>query len=204
MLKTVYFDLGNVLVFFSHSKMLNQVATCSGLSKEDVHRFLVDHSLQHDHEMGKIDSEGVYRFFKARSSKQFSLYELIEAISDIFTPNEALWPLVEQLKKERLRLILISNTCESHYNRLYSHYPVLRLFDHKVLSFEVGHLKPDPLIFQKALSLAQCAHSECFYTDDIPAFVSGARKAGLDTELYTDVPTLRRHLIQRGCHFLTQ
>jgi putative hydrolase of the HAD superfamily len=202
MLKTVYFDLGNVLFFFSHSKMLEQIAQCCALPKEEIKRLIIDEHLQDAYEMGKIDSQGLYRFFRSRSRKSFSLHELIEAISDIFVPNEALWPTVEQLKKEGLRLLLISNTCESHYNRIYSHYPILRLFDQKILSFEVGSLKPHPRIFQKALSLSECSHSECFYTDDIPAYVAGARKAGLDAEVYTDVPTLRRHLIDRGCAFL--
>jgi putative hydrolase of the HAD superfamily len=202
MLKTVYFDLGNVLFFFSHAKMLGQISRCCGLPKEEVKRLMIDEHLQESYEMGKIDSQGLYRFFRSRSTKQFSLHEFIDALSDIFTPNEALWPTVERLKEEGLRLLLISNTCESHYNRVYSHYPILRLFDQKILSFEVGCMKPDSRIFKKALALSECPHSECFYTDDIPEYVSGARKAGLDTELYTDVPSLQRHLINRGCQFL--
>ena len=202
MLKTVYFDLGNVLCFFDHPKMFGQIAKCCGLSLETVKQILLDHQLQESYELGKIDSEGVYRYFKSRSPKQFSLPELIEAISNIFTPNKELWPVVEQLKKEGLRLILISNTCESHFNRVYSHYPVLRLFDKKILSYEIGTLKPDARIFQKALSLAECELSECFYTDDVPLFVTGARKAGLDAELYTTVPSFKTHLQQRGCGFI--
>jgi putative hydrolase of the HAD superfamily len=203
MLKTVYFDLGNVLFFFSHPKMFSQLSECTGLPLETVKEILVDRQIQEAYEMGKIDSEELYRYFKARSAKQFSLHELIHAVSDIFTPNKALWPTVERLKKEGIRLVVISNTCECHYNRVYSHYPILRLFDHKVLSFEVGTLKPDPRIFQKALQHAECAPEECFYTDDVSAFVASARKAGLDSELFTDVPTLRDHLVRRGCDFLT-
>ena len=204
MLKTVYFDLGNVLIFFSLSRMFDQVAHCTGLSMEEIKQLMIDQQLQDSYERGLLNSQDLYRIFKSKSTHPFSLHEFIEAISDIFTPNTALWPTVERLKKEGIRLILISNTCDSHYNRIYSHYPILRLFDRKILSFEVGHLKPDPQIFQKALSFSQCADSECFFTDDIPAYVAGARKAGLDAELYTDVPSLHRHLIRRGCTFLEE
>lgn len=203
MLKTVYFDLGNVLFFFDHLKMFRQVADCCGLSTEEIKKILVDHEIQQSYEMGKIDSQELYRQLKSFSKKQFSLHEFIDAASDIFTPNTALWPLIEKLKKEGIRLILISNTCECHYNRVYSHYPILRLFDQKILSFEVGALKPDIRIFQKALSLADCDPSECFYTDDIADFVSSARKSGLDSEVFTDVSSLKSHLIQRGCAFLS-
>ena len=199
MLKTIYFDLGNVLFFFSHPKMFAQVSQCCGIPLEEVKKILIDHQIQESYELGKIDSAGVYRYFKTRSPNQFSLHELTCALSDIFTPNTDLWPTVEQLKKMGMRLILISNTCESHYNRVYSYYPILRLFDDKVLSFEEGILKPDTRIFEKALAYARCAPDECFYTDDVPAFVASARKAGLDSELFTDVPSLRAHLAKRGC-----
>ena len=201
MLKTVYFDLGNVLVFFSFAKMLSQISSCSGLSVDEIKRSLIDHELQIAHETGRMDSVAMYRFFQSKSSKSFSLHEFIAALSDIFTPNTTLWPTIERLKKEGLRLILISNTCESHYNHLYSRYPILRLFDHKILSFEIGSMKPDARIFRKALSLAHCPPPQCFSTYNIPAFVQGARNAGLDAELYTDVPSRQKRLIQRGCPF---
>lgn len=203
MLKTIYFDLGNVLFFFDHSQMCHQIARCCGLSVDAVVQLLFEfRKIQEDYETGRLDSEGVYRIFRTHSSQVFSFREFLEAISHIFTPNELLWPVVEQLKREKIRLILISNTCEGHYNHLYSHYPILHLFDHKILSFEVGALKPDSRIFQKALAHAGCSIEECFYTDDIPEFVAGAKKEGLDSEVFTDVPTLKNHLVDRGCSFL--
>lgn len=202
MLKTVYFDLGNVLFFFSHQQMIQQLAECCDLTTAHVKQIAFDQNLQESYEKGTLSSEVYYRHFKTLSSLSFSLHEFMEAISNIFTPNKALWPTVEQLKKEGIRLILISNTCESHYNHVYSHYPILRLFDEKILSFELGFLKPDPRIFRKALTYREGAPEQCFYTDDIPAFVEGARKEGIDSEVYTDVPTLRSHLIKRGCDFL--
>lgn len=71
-------------------------------------------------------------------------------------------------------------------------------FDHKVLSFEVGHWKPDPRIFQKALSFSNCAPEECFYTDDVPEFIASAKEVGLNGEIFIDVPTLKKELVKRG------
>lgn len=182
MLKTVYFDLGNVLFFFDHNQMINQVAQCCDLNPTQVKQLAFQQKLQESYEKGTITSEELYRYFKTLSSHPFSFRDFMEAISNIFTPNTALWPTVERLKQEGIRLVLISNTCESHYNFVYSHYPILRLFDEKILSFELGLLKPDPRIFRKALFYRQGNPDECFYTDDIPPNVESARKEGLDRD----------------------
>jgi len=58
-------------------------------------------------------------------------------------------------------------------------------------------MKPDRRIFKKALSLARCQPEECFYTDDIPEYIAGAKKVGLDGELFTGVEPLKQALLQR-------
>lgn len=198
MLKTVFFDLGNVLVFFNNEKMFAQIADCCGLTTKRVKEILIQEKLHADYETGRIDSTGVHRIFQECSPKSFTLEELLKAASDIFVPNTAVWPIVEQLKQANLRLILLSNISECHFNYVYSKYPVLRQFDDQILSFRVGVLKPDSRIFLEALSRAQCDPKECFYTDDIPEFINGAKQVGLDAELFTGAPSLRNALATRG------
>jgi putative hydrolase of the HAD superfamily len=199
MIKTVYFDLGNVLLFFSLPKMFAQMATCTGMSPSAVQGLLYGTELRELYEKGLIDTEQLYRTFLKHAPHPFSLHEFMAAFSNIFTPNTDLWPVIESLKNQGIRLVILSNTSECHFNYAYSHYPILHQFDHKILSYEVGAWKPDPSIFTHALKHSQCAPEECFYTDDIPEFIAGAKKAGLHGELFTDVPALKQHLIDRGC-----
>ncbi len=202
MIKTVYFDLGNVLVFFSYEKMLEQTSRCTGLDVDRLKELFFDRSLREIYETGKIDSLELYSTFQSLSKKKFSFEELMHALSDIFSPNLELWPLVERLKKEGIRLVLLSNTSDCHFKKIISDYSILGLFDHFILSYEVGACKPEPLIFQEALAVSNCERHECFYTDDISEFVDSARKEGLDAEIFTGVPALRKHLVERGCRFL--
>lgn len=197
MKKTVYFDLGNVLFFFDHAKMIKQVASCAQIPLDLAKELLVDEKLQERYERGEIDTPTLFRIFQSKAPKPFNYREFNHAISDIFVPNTDLWPIIEELKKQTIRLILISNTCESHYNWIYSHYPILRCFDDKILSFEVKLLKPDPRIFQKALTLSNCFPHECFYTDDIEDYVNSARSVGLDSEVFTTAKNLITHLKNR-------
>ncbi len=198
MLKTIFFDLGNVLVFFSHEKMFRQLAACTGLAVQTIKQMLFEERLQQDYETGRIDSLSIYEHFQKRAPKLFNFNQFITAASDIFTPNTDLWPLVEQLKQIGIRLILLSNTSECHFNNVCAKYPVLDLFDDKILSFQLGFMKPDRRIFLKALSRAGCAPEECFYIDDIPEFIDAAKKVGLDAEVFLGVPPLKKALATRG------
>ena len=77
-------------------------------------------------------------------------------------------------------------------------YPLLRHFDHLVLSYKVGALKPSPTIYAEALSHARCAPEECFFTDDIAAYVEGARSAGIDAVQFESREQIERELQSRG------
>jgi len=200
-LRTVYFDLGNVLIFFSLPKLFSNLSHCTGLHAKEIETFFFKTDLRERYEKGVVSTEEVYQKFSAVAPKTFTLIEFTDAFSDIFTPNHEIWLLVKQLKQAGLRLVLLSNTSECHFEYADAHYPVLQLFDHKVLSYEVGVWKPDLGIFQHALKHAKCAPEECFYIDDISEFIESARKAGLPGEVFTDVSKLKQQLTERGCNF---
>ena len=97
-----------------------------------------------------------------------------------------------------MRLVLLSNTCQTHFDWVWEHYDILQRFDAHVTSCGVGAVKPEPAIFQAALNQIACQPGECFYTDDISNYVDAGRQHGLSAEVFTDVPSLMRHLQDRG------
>lgn len=198
MLKTIFFDLGNVLIFFSHPKMHQQLAECTGLSTDAIRKVLLDEKIQDYYESGQIDTAHVYQVFKSKALKSFALQDFLNAASNIFNPNTALYPLIEQLKEKGLRLMVLSNISECHFDHVQAHYPILKVFDDHVLSYKVGAMKPSERIYRYALSKAECDLKHCFYIDDISEFVEGAKKLGLDSEIYTGVPALKSALAARG------
>lgn len=198
MIKTVAFDLGNVLVFFSFPKMLRQMADCTGLDEHEVDREFVEGPLRMHYETGKLSTQGLKDAFQQKATKPFTEERFRDALCDIFVLNNEIVPVVESLKRQGIRLVLLSNTSEAHFTYLWKTAPVLQLFDAKILSYEVGVAKPAPAIYHAAIEAAECDPRECFYTDDIPAYVEGARREGLDAEVFVGVNELRRQLAQRG------
>lgn len=197
-MKTAIFDLGNVLIYFSHKKMCEQIAKVYDTSFESIHDLLFKRKVAKDYELGLLSSEGLHRKLSLTLGKEGDFFSLMKAAADIFEANPDMLPIVQKLKKNGTRLILLSNTCEAHYNYAYSHFPIVRLFDERILSFEVKMQKPNPLIFQKVITMAGGKISDCFYTDDIQENITAARKQGLDSELFTHAKTLEEQLLKRG------
>jgi putative hydrolase of the HAD superfamily len=59
-------------------------------------------------------------------------------------------------------------------------------------------MKPDPAIYRAAISSAQCAPEECFFTDDIPEYIQAATLAGIDAVQFLGYASLVEELEQRG------
>lgn len=202
MIKTVYFDIGNVLIFFSLPKMVEQLSSCTGLHPTAIQKGFFETDMRERYEKGLINTEQLYHFFQEKGEKRFSLSEFRAAFADIFTLNTELLPIVKALKKEKIELILLSNTSPCHFEYIRQSYPVIQLFDQQILSYELGTWKPDLRIFQEALKVTNASPEECFYTDDIPEFVAQARSVGLPAEVFTTAAACKEHLIARGCTFL--
>jgi HAD superfamily hydrolase (TIGR01509 family) len=77
-------------------------------------------------------------------------------------------------------------------------YPLLRHFHDFVLSHEVKAMKPSPAIYREAIARAQCPPGECFFTDDIAAYVEAARAEGIDAVQFTSLEQLEEDLRLRG------
>ena len=124
--------------------------------------------------------------------------ELLHALTDIFTPVSGMEDLVARLASTDLRLILLSNTCRAHLEHIRSHFHVLSYFDAVTVSYEVGAMKPDEAIYLDAIAKAGCRPDECFYTDDIAAYVSAARKLKIHAAEFTGTDELRHRLAEHG------
>ncbi len=196
MKKTVFFDLGNVILFFDHHKMYSQVADLCGLKSADL--LLQAHTFIDLYERGSIDSRGIHHHLCELSGKHLDFAGLMNAVSDIFEPNNQILATIKELKAKHVPLYLLSNTCEAHFNYAYTHYPVLHLFDGYILSYEVKARKPEKEIYTSALSIASCAPEHSFYTDDISEYVDAARSLNIDAETYQTHELLIQQLNERG------
>lgn len=198
MIRTFLFDMGNVLAFFSHDKMCEQMGRLCGRSQSEVRALLIESGTQWDYERGKLTPAEFHQWFEQAVGQPVDFDALALAGSDIFELNTSILPVLDSLKARGHRLVLLSNTCVSHFEFIWNRYDVLQRFDDFVTSYAAGAIKPEPAIFECALQKIQCAPAEAFYTDDIPDYVSEAKKLGIQGEVFTDTETLIGQLADRG------
>jgi len=196
MKKTIFFDIGNVLIFFDHNKMCQQISKLGGIDNDLMVKLMRQYGDLY--ERGAVSSQTLHQEVAKTASKPLALEEFLHAMSDIFQPNQPTIEIALELKKKGHPLFVLSNTCEAHFLYLYNHFDFFKLFDGYVLSYEVQARKPEKKIFQKALEIASCSAKDCFYTDDILDYVETARSLEIDAEHYTSSSTLLTHLSHRG------
>ncbi len=197
-LSTIVFDLGNVLVHFSHDQMCAQIGAICGRSGDDIQQLLIESGLQWSFERGLISPAELHVRLEDLVERKCDYHALRHAASDIFRLNAPLPPILDRLREQGYRLVLLSNTSVWHFEFIRETFDVLTRFDDYVLSYEVGAVKPEPAIFEATLQKLHCSPAEAFYTDDIAKYVEAGRSFGLQAEVFTDAAALVEHLRQRG------
>ena len=198
MMRTLIFDLGNVLVYFSHERMFRQIGDLVHRSGDEVQRLLMDSDLLARYECGAITTHDLHQTIEQILQQPIHFESLVLAASDIFWRNQSIEPVIDRLAAQGYPLVLLSNTCKSHVQWLDGRVPVLRHFRRRVLSFEVGARKPEPVIFEAAACVAGVPPKNCFFTDDTPGHVEAARQFDFDAVAYRDTSELVAELGFRG------
>ncbi len=189
-IRCLLFDMGNVLVKFSHDRMFEQVAAVCGCSKTEIRQWLWDSGWQERFERGEVDATAVADELGRRVGRPVDASDLMRAASDIFSLNEPLLAVIERLKVAGYRLVVLSNTCPPHVAWIEDHWDVLERFDARVFSYEVGAMKPEPVIFETAARVAGYGMTECFFVDDLAENVRAARSLGIRGTVFIDVTGL--------------
>lgn len=197
-IKAVIFDLGRVLIAFDFHRGYERMHSLCGFPVEEIRSRIAQTGLVPKLESGQIASRDFVTAIGQLLGITFDYREFCDLWSSIFLPGTLVPEEVVAGLKKRYALVLLSNTNEMHFEMLEREYPILRHFEKRVLSHEVGAMKPSPLIYQRAIELAGCRPEECFFTDDIEAYVEGARQVGIDAVQFVSSTQLQEELAKRN------
>ncbi len=198
MIRSLIFDLGRVIVPFDFRRGYERMSARCGLAPEEIRARLSSDGLVRDFESGRIDGREFHRRVGSLLEADVPYEEFREIWFSVFLPETLVPDRLLEALHARYRLVLLSNTNELHFEMIRQRYPILRHFDAFVLSYQAGAMKPDPRIYAAAVAAAGCAPQECFFTDDIPEYVEGARQAGIDAVVFEGAGALERELQARG------
>jgi len=198
MIRTLIFDLGKVIVPFDFGRGYRRMEGICDIPAAEIPKRIGTTDLVIRFETGLVSPEDFVAELSAMLGLRVNYDQFCELWSSIFLPETLIPDAMLESLGERYRMLLLSNTNAIHFGMIRERYPFVRHFDHLVLSHEVKAMKPSPIIYREAIARAECAPSECFFTDDIAAYVEGARKEGIDAEQFVSLEKLQQDLRARG------
>lgn len=188
----MYFDLGNVLLFFDHGLAMRSMAKIAGVAPERMRAVVMDSPLQIQYETGLITGEEFIERIAGSLGISLDTREMLQAAADMFIPNHQIVPVLEHVKRAGIPIGLLSNTCQAHWEWILEqrYASVVDHFGPIILSYEAKSMKPDSHIYRVAESHAGCPPEKIFFVDDRHDNIEGARKAGWMAEPFTSADRL--------------
>jgi HAD superfamily hydrolase (TIGR01509 family) len=175
MIRAFVFDIGNVILRFDFALALDRLRRhCGCETAEVLHRI---EPVKAAYESGAITRPEFLERIGAVIRHTGTHRELVAAWEEIFTENEPMTALIEQLHGS-FPLYLLSNTSDLHVEYMLRTYPVFRRFNDAVYSHLAKCLKPGREIFETAIRQFGIRPEETVYIDDLAPNVATAAELG--------------------------
>jgi len=182
-IKSILFDIGNVILFFDNHRVSKTIAEITKQSEDKIFKFIFGLYAETEIDLGKTSSEEFLQRVKSKLNLKIDLENLKFIFSDIFTENKKMTSLIKTLKG-KVPLLGITNTNESHFEFIKKNFPILKLLDRIIPSYEIGVKKPSAGIYFEALKYVKARPEECLFIDDQEKNIIPAYQLGFKTHLY--------------------
>lgn len=197
MIKSIIFDLGNVLLNYDAHKAANRFAKKCKVPKKRVWDHFFTSPTEKAYTRGEISCQEFFDHAKQSLAIPVDFETFKFYWNDIFVENKGMDNLLTKLKK-KYPLYLISNTNKMHFDYIRSQFKILRHFKKTFPSHEVGCRKPESAIYKKVLRAVKLKPQQSVFVDDMPKFVEGARAVGMHAIQFRSKPQLIRELKKLG------
>lgn len=186
MIKTVIFDIGNVLVGFQWEKYYKSF----GFSEEIEKRLAEATVLSED--WGELDrgalttEEVIARFVQNDPGIEEEIYRVSENIGGMIERYEYARPWIKELQQKGLQVLVLSNFSQKAHRECAEALDFLEDVDGGILSYQDKLVKPMPAIYQLLLERYGLKGEECVFLDDLQENLDGAAAFGIHTIRFTD------------------
>ncbi len=180
--KTFLFDIGRVLLDFDfESSLVKLIPERIDNPKERIQQALGQKDTL---EAGLINPIRYAKWALTILESDATQEQFYQAWQKIFTVNEPMWRCIRQLTRKNHQLILLSNISAIHCPWIFKTYPEFSYFEHKVLSFEIGILKPELAIYRYAINTYRLDQASTIYIDDQSQNIESGKKLGFQCWQY--------------------
>ena len=185
MIRNILFDMGNVLIYFDRNLFMERL----GVSEGDK----------------KLLMREVFLSVEWVCMDRGSMREVDAVASCCKRLPEHLHDAAEKLIQMWDRPILpihgiyLLSNASFRQHEYWPRIPAHMFFDGTIISADEGVMKPGAEYYLRALQKFSLKADECFFVDDVPANIEGARFCGIHGAVfYNDVEYLRQNLRDAG------
>lgn len=196
-MKTIIFDLGNVLLSFHPNEYLLQYFDQQTLEDLLIMIFCSDEWLELD--LGNLTVEELIEIFSKRNPhyKEEITFTLNNWYK-MFKPIKENIDILKKLKELGYSLYYLSNFQKESFEKLYNKYDFFKLFDGGVVSAYEHTIKPNYKLYEILLERYCLNPKECLFIDDTLMNIRSAYELGIEgIELCYGV-ILKEELLKKG------
>ncbi len=192
------FDFGNVLVRFDPELIMAHFAPigCDEDSMRQAAAVIFDRKYWDELDRGTVTEEEILPEIRSRIPEEFheTAWTVLTHWYEVLPEIPGMRNYLKKLKEDGHKLYLLSNISvrfEEHYREVPELSSLLSMFDGIVCTGKLHIVKPSPEIFAYILEKYNLDRAECRFTDDNPANVIAAEKAGIRSDLFSGCPLLK-------------
>lgn len=184
MIKTVIFDIGNVLVNFNWREMYRE----KGLSGEIIKRVgeaTILSSIWCEIDKGIMKYEDIVdSFVMLDKEMEKEIRMVLENTHGIVTKRDYAIPWICTLKSRGLKVLVLSNFGEKTFADCEDAMDFMPYTDGGILSYKEHLIKPQPEIYRLLLTRYDLKAGECVFIDDLQENVDAAIQEGIKGILF--------------------
>ena len=184
-IRNIVFDIGKVLAKFHWKSVLSSL----GFSPEAnaaVAAATVRNPFWLEYDRSVLSDEEVLQTccsFAPEYTKEITAF--FGHLFHMCTPYPYASEWLSSLRKRGYRVYLLSNYGKTRFEQDLTDFPFVAETDGRVISYEVGYIKPEPGIYYALLDKYHLLPEESLFFDDVEANVLGARRCGFHAEVFT-------------------
>ena len=179
MIKTVIFDIGNVLTDFSWQEMYKEKGL-GGETFERVAKATVQSPYWCELDRGVMTfSEVMEKFVSLDKEMEDEIRRVLADTHGIVTGRAYATPWVCSLKEQGLKVYVLSNFSEKIWKDCKDALEFYDYTDGGIISYKEHLIKPDPAVYRLLLERYGFKPEECIFIDDLKENVEAAMAQGI-------------------------
>ncbi len=198
MIKAITFDLDGVYFINGKANFIAELEKLNVPREEAERVFLKSPEMNQLYKTGKMTDSEFWGWAAKEWRLEMTPEELVNLLIKGYERDEAVLETVKKVRENGYKTLICSNNFPARVEGLQKKFGFLDNFDATVISYQIGHPKPNREIFEALVKKAGVRAEEIVFADDNENNLIGAREAGINAFFYENFDQFKEELKKLG------